>query len=195
VLPAVGGEDRLMHPLFTIGHSTRALEELIALLRESHIEMLVDVRAFPRSRRQPQFNIDTLPDALQAAGIGYRHMQALGGRRPKSEEPSLNGLWREAGFRNYADYALTPVFHRAFDALADVSQQHRAAVMCAEAVWWRCHRRIITDYALAHGIPVKHIMGPGDVQDASITPGAVPQESGAVLYPPPEKNPAQGRLL
>ena len=184
-----------MDPLFTIGHSTRTLEDFIALLRESKIEMLVDVRAFPRSRRQPQFNIDTLPDALTEAGIGYRHIQALGGRRPKSKEPSPNGLWRESGFRNYADYALTPPFHRAFEALVTLSQQQRSTVMCAEAVWWRCHRRIITDYAIARGIPVKHIMGPGDVDAASITPGAMPQGDGEILYPPPEKNPEQGRLL
>src|SRR3954470_17701064 len=114
-------------PLFTVGHSTRTLEEFIGLLRESRIEVLVDVRAFPRSRRQPQFNIDTLPDALASAGIGYRHMAALGGRRPKSEAPSPNALWRESGFRNYADYALTPAFHSAFDALAALSQQQRSA--------------------------------------------------------------------
>src|SRR4051812_9122616 len=112
-----------MGALFTIGHSTRSLEDFIALLRESQIEMLVDVRAFPRSRRQPQFNIDTLPDALAEAGIGYRHMEALGGRRPKSGEQSPNALWREAGFRNYADYALTPAFHHAFDTLAALSQE------------------------------------------------------------------------
>src|SRR5438045_1315732 len=95
-------------PLFTVGHSTRTLEDFIALLRESGIETLVDVRAFPRSRRHPQFNVDTLPDALAAAGIEYRHMRALGGRRSGSDAASPNGLWRERGFRNYADYALTP---------------------------------------------------------------------------------------
>jgi uncharacterized protein (DUF488 family) len=182
-------------PLFTIGHSTRTLEELVALLREVEIATLVDVRAIPRSRRHPQFNIDSLPDSLAQAGIGYRHMPALGGRRGSSDEPSPNGLWRERGFRNYADYALTPEFHRAFESLVALSQRERCAIMCAEAVWWRCHRRIITDYVLAEGIPVKHIMAPGDVQDASLTPGAMPEGNGRILYPPPEVNPAQGRLL
>jgi uncharacterized protein (DUF488 family) len=182
-------------PLFTIGHSTRPLADFIALLHEAEIAVLVDVRAIPRSRRHPQFNIDSLPDALAAAGIGYRHMPALGGRRGTADAPSPNGLWRERGFRNYADYALTPAFHRAFAALAALSQRERCAIMCAEAVWWRCHRRIITDYALAAGIPVKHIMGPGHVQDAALTPGAMPEDDGRILYPPPEANPAQGRLL
>src|SRR4051812_19679326 len=120
----------MKQPLFTIGHSTRPLDEFTGLLRESGIEKVVDVRAFPRSRRQPQFNIDTLPDALAQVQIGYRHMVDLGGRRPGAKAGSPNGLWRESGFRNYADYALTAPFARAFEALVAISQESACAIMC-----------------------------------------------------------------
>lgn len=177
-------------PIFTIGHSTRALEEFIGLLGEAGVELLVDVRAFPRSRRQPQFNPDTMPEALGPAGIGYAHLPALGGRRGKAPGPSPNTGWREEAFRNYADHALMPEFRAGFEELMRLAGERPAAIMCAEALWWQCHRRIVADYLLAAGAEVRHIMGPGKIEPARITPGAVVQADGTVLYPP-----AQGSLL
>ena len=176
----------------TIGHSTRALPDLLTLLHESGIDLLVDVRAYPRSRSNPQFNSDTLAAALDGAGIGYRHMKGLGGRRARQDLgfPSPNGAWRVTGFRNYADYALTPAFGEAFAALTSLARDHHCAVMCAEALWHRCHRRIIADYLLARGIEVVHILDRGRVERARLTPGAEPQADGKVHYPA-----AQGSLI
>jgi uncharacterized protein (DUF488 family) len=171
--------------IYTIGHSTRPLEALIALLSDAGVELLVDVRAFPRSRSNPQFNTETLADALTPAGLSYRHMQALGGRRGAQQLGGLspNTAWREAGFRNYADYALSPAFRDGLDALLGLARAQTCAVMCAEAVWWRCHRRIISDYLLASGVEVLHILGPEKTEPARLTPGAVVQDDGAVHYP------------
>ncbi len=172
-------------PIFTIGHSTRTLAEFVALLREAGVTMLVDVRSIPRSRATPQFNRDTLPDALAAANIGYRHLAALGGRRhhPRGAPPSVNTYWRVAAFRDYADYAETAPFREGLDALRALASVDRCAVMCAEAVWWRCHRRIITDYLLADGIRVEHIMGAGHIVPATPTPGAQAMPDGSIRYP------------
>ncbi|MDQ6702845.1 MAG: DUF488 domain-containing protein, partial [Pseudomonadota bacterium] len=150
-----------MPTIFTIGHSTHAIAELVALLRQVGVDLLVDVRSIPRSRTNPQFNADALPDALVDAGISYRHLPALGGlrHRTKGAMPSLNTLWRVAAFRNYADYAATDAFRRGLDELRALARDDCCAIMCAEAVWWRCHRRIIADYLLAEGVPVAHIMG------------------------------------
>ena len=171
--------------IFTIGHSTRTIDELVGLLREVDVDLLVDVRAIPRSRAMPQFNADTFPDSLAAAGIGYHHLPALGGRRHhlKGEPASANTLWRVPAFRNYADYAETEGFRAGLDELLRLARDHRSAVMCAEAVWWRCHRRIIADYLVARGVPVAHIMGPGKATPATLTPGAIVQPGGVVRYP------------
>src|SRR5207245_5177124 len=127
--------------LHTIGHSTRPLDELTAMLRAAGVTRLADVRAFPRSKRYPQFNIDTLPRALGEAGIDYRHLPALGGRRgARTDAPSRNTLWRVQAFQNYADYAETPAFRAALDDLERLARERPTAIMCAEAVWWRCHR-------------------------------------------------------
>jgi uncharacterized protein (DUF488 family) len=128
--------------IFTIGHSTRSADELIGLLREAGVDLLVDVRTVPRSRYNPQFNTDALPAPLAAAGIGYRHMGVLGGlrHRPKGAGPSPNGMWDSEAFQAYADYALTPAFRAGLDELVGLGREHVPAVMCAEAVWWRCHR-------------------------------------------------------
>ena len=175
-------------PIFTIGHSTRTLANLVALLRGVDVSLLVDVRAFPRSRTTPQFNGDTLPDSLAAAGIGYRHLPALGGRRHhrRGAAPSLNMYWRIEAFRNYADYAETGEFGAGLDALRVLARDDRCAIMCAEAVWWRCHRRIIADYLLAGGTRVDHIMGLGPVVPATLTPSALVLANGTLRYPAPE---------
>src|SRR5665213_1597624 len=171
--------------IFTIGHSTRTLTEFEALLRQVAVVTLVDVRSIPRSRMTPQFNKDTLPAALAAVGIAYQHMPALGGRRHhrKSAPPSLNTYWRVAAFRDYADYAETEGFRTGLDAVRELARDQRCAIMCAEAVWWRCHRRIITDYLLAGGTRVEHIMSLGQVSPATITPGARVLADGKILYP------------
>jgi uncharacterized protein (DUF488 family) len=171
--------------VFTIGHSTRLLSEFMQLLREAKIELLVDVRAVPRSRTNPQFNIDTLSAALAAVGIGYVHLSALGGlrHRRKTATGSPNALWQNISFRNYADYAGTEAFRVGLEELEVLASTKRCAIMCAEALWWRCHRRIIADYLLAHGIPVAHNMGPGKIVPAKVTPGAEVLPDGRLVYP------------
>lgn len=174
-----------MTAYFTIGHSTRTVEELAELLRQSHVALLIDVRSMTRSRTNPQFNADVMLDALAPWQIGYAPIAALGGLRGKQRavEPSPNGLWRVKSFRNYADYALTPAFAEGFADLRRRGEAQRCAVMCAEAVWWRCHRRIIADYLLAAGEEVFHIMGPEKVDAAKLTPGAVVRADATVMYP------------
>jgi uncharacterized protein (DUF488 family) len=150
------------------------------------------VRTVPRSRFNPQFNADVLPATLARAGISYRHLVALGGlrHRPKGASPSPNTAWHNAAFQAYADYALTEPFRAGLDELLKLAGEHVCAIMCAEAVWWRCHRRIVTDYLLARRVEVRHIMGAGKIEPASLTPGAEPQSDGTILYPA-----AQGELL
>ncbi len=171
--------------VFTIGHSTRSVDELVRLLTELGVDLLVDVRSIPRSRTNPQFNSDMLPAPLAACGIGYRHLRALGGLRgpQKLDAPSPNTLWRRAGFRNYADYAMTSEFRAGLHALRELARDHTLAMMCAEALWWRCHRRIIADYLLSAGMHVAHIVGPGRLDAARLTPGARVQSDGALHYP------------
>ena len=141
--------------MMTIGHSNRSAAEFIALLQAHGVETVVDVRTVPKSRHNPQFNRDALPGTLREAGIGYLHMPRLGGlRHPRKD--SINLGWRNASFRGYADYMQTPEFVRSLDAL--IAVPGRAAVMCAEAVPWRCHRSMIADALTARGIPVEHIM-------------------------------------
>ncbi|HTV46210.1 MAG TPA: DUF488 domain-containing protein [Stellaceae bacterium] len=172
--------------IWTVGHSTRSVAELVALLAQVPIGVLVDVRSVPRSRTNPQFNTDTLPAALAADGIGYRHLPALGGLRGrrKGALQSPNTLWRVPAFRNYADYAATAPFRAGLDELVALAREQRCAIMCAEALWWRCHRRIIADYLLAARIAVAHIVGPGKIEPATLTPGARVLADGGVLYAP-----------
>ncbi len=169
----------------TIGHSTRGLEEFLGMLREAQVDLLIDVRSFPRSRTNPAYNIDTLPAALEPVQIGYSHCPDLGGRRGRQAgvDDDVNALWRVRSFHNYADYALGEAFGAAFDDLVRLGGERRVALMCAEAVWWRCHRRIITDYLLLNGHPVAHLMGPGQTEAATPTPGAAPTGAGKVVYP------------
>jgi uncharacterized protein (DUF488 family) len=169
----------------SIGHSNRSTEEFTQMLNAARIELLVDVRAFPMSRSNPAFNIDRLPDELTPAGIEYRHLRALGGRRPKQPgvDESINAMWRVQSFHNYADYALGEQFAGAFAELVELGRERRAAIMCSEAVWWRCHRRIIVDYLLAGGYAVDHLMGPGQTVHATMTLGAKTTMQRKVLYP------------
>jgi len=171
--------------VFTIGHSTRELGAFIAALKAAGADAVADIRRFPHSRRYPHFNAETLAPALAEAGIAYRPFPALGGRRGARADGALSphSLWREPAFRNFADYAETAEFREAFAALVNLANRGSPAIMCAEAVWWRCHRRIVADYLLAAGEEVRHIMAPGKIEPASLTPGAKPQPDGAILYP------------
>lgn len=157
--------------IFTIGHSTRPLDEFITLLKENGIHRLADVRTMPRSRHNPQFNLDSLPGSLEQTGIGYTHRGELGGLR-KTHKDSPNMGWRNASFRGYADYMLTQEFEHGLNGLIDAASNEPVAIMCAEAVPWRCHRSLIADALTVRGIEVRHIMGPGKGQVHKLTPFA-----------------------
>lgn len=176
----------MRHTVYTIGHSTRTTAEFVTLLRQVAVELLVDVRSIPWSRANPQFNAETLPEALSRERIGYRHISALGGRRHRVADaaPSPNTYWRHASFRAYADYASTDAFRAGLDELCELAGTHRCAIMCAEALWWRCHRRIIADYLLDRGFDVRHILGRDHVDPATPTPG-VHRSRGVLVYPRP----------
>jgi uncharacterized protein (DUF488 family) len=166
----------------TIGHSNRPIEEFIGLLKENEIGLLLDIRTVPRSRHNPQFNRDSLPDTLAAAGIGYRHIGGLGGlRHPKPDSP--NSGWRNTSFRGYADYMQTPEFTANVDELAVLSRDVRCVLMCAESVPWRCHRSMVADALVVRGIAVEHIMGPGKRRPHTLTPFAH-VEGTRISYPP-----------
>jgi uncharacterized protein (DUF488 family) len=144
--------------VWTIGHSTRSLTEFLELLATNRIEALVDVRQFPGSRRYPHFNQRELSQSLAQVGIQYVSLPDLGGRR-KPRPDSHNIAWRNESFRGYADYMETPEFHAGIERLLAVARLKRAAIMCSEALWWRCHRALISDYLKAAGITVEHILG------------------------------------
>lgn len=171
---------------FTVGHSNRAADEFLALLNDNGIQELVDVRKLPGSKRYPQFNADQLADSLSKNQIGFRRYSGLTGRRPVDHNISFdtNAWWQNRSFHNYADHALSDEFSQALQALLQTGADRVTAVMCSEAVWWRCHRRIIADYLLAREQSVMHIMGPGQSMAATLSAGAVPQADGTVLYPP-----------
>ena len=176
---------RVKLPFFTIGHSNRSLADFVELLREAQVERVVDVRKFPRSRSNPQFNQEGLPEFLAAHSISYEHLVALGGRRgrDKSLSPDVNSFWTNESFHNYADYALSAEFREGLEHLLAAGRQQRCAIMCSEAVWWRCHRRIIADYLLASGESVYHLMGQNRVELARLTLGAAVEPDGTVVYP------------
>lgn len=157
--------------IWTIGHSTLSIEELIARLRAFEIQVLVDVRSFPGSRRYPQFNKETLAESLTAAGVEYLHFKDLGGRR-RARADSRNVAWRNESFRGYADYMETDYFAQGIARLLDVARARRTAIMCSEAVWWRCHRSLISDYLKVNGVEVIHIMAPGKSEAHPFTPAA-----------------------
>jgi uncharacterized protein (DUF488 family) len=170
---------------FTIGHSTRSIDEFSGLLHEAEIRLVVDVRTVPRSRTNPQFNADSFSEALQALRIGYEHIAALGGLRKRSPEipDSLNAFWKNRSFHNYADYATTGSFRSGLAELRGLGHERPCAIMCAEAVWWRCHRRIIADHLIAAGEVVFHILGHNHIEPAHMTKEAVPGPDGMLVYP------------
>ena len=171
--------------VFTVGHSTHAADRFEALLRAHRIELLADVRRYPGSRRHPQFGADSLSAALQGAGIAYQSFgEQLGGRR-RSQHHSVNTGWRVAAFRAYADHMQTPEFAAGIERLEGLAQGRRAAIMCAEGDWRRCHRRLIADALLVRGWGVVHIRPDGGREEHELTPFAV-ASGGRVTYPAQE---------
>ena len=160
-----------MPAIFTIGHSTRKIEDFITLLQTHGVEELIDIRTVPRSRTNPQYNRDTLPTSLEPVHIGYRHMGELGGlRQPRPDSP--NTAWHNESFRGYADYMQTPQFTEAIARLIELGREKQIAIMCAEAVPWRCHRSLVADALSARDIAVEHIMSPTKRQPHKFTPFA-----------------------
>jgi uncharacterized protein (DUF488 family) len=171
--------------IWTIGHSTRSADEFLALLRANTIDGLADVRTIPRSRRHPHFSRDALAARLTEEDIAYRHFAELGGlRKPRPDSP--NGAWRNEAFRGYADHMMTPEFAAGANALLDFGERRNVAVMCAEAVWWQCHRMLLSDALVARGVEVHHIMslrGKSSLQAHRLTPFAMNRADGQVWYP------------
>jgi uncharacterized protein (DUF488 family) len=167
--------------LYTIGHSTRSFDELIAALRAHQIETLVDIRAFPMSRRLPQFNRDSLEQSLPTEGVRYVWMKSLGGYRKKIRQDSPHIAMRNDSFRNYADYMLTPEFERAIAELVAIAERQRTTYMCAERVYFHCHRMLVSDWLVVHGHDVLHIDGAGPVKSHALTAEAR-MIDGRLLY-------------
>ncbi len=171
-------------PVYSIGHSTRTIPEFVDLLRVGSVEMVVDVRSIPRSRTNPHYNLDALPGELARWQIGHVQIPELGGRRIKSKNipPEINGFWTNQSFHNYADYALTDEFSVGLSQLDELSRERRCAIMCSEAVWWRCHRWLITDYLLHEGRQIFHLMGVARADVATINPAAR-ADGPSLVYP------------
>lgn len=174
-----------MIPFFTIGHSNRSIETFVSLLREALVELLIDIRRFPMSRANPQFDATPLLETLASYQISYEYIASLGGRRNKSMtvQAEVNGYWENQSFHNYADYALSASFHAGFRRLLGDGHKSRSVIMCSEAVWWRCHRRIVADYLLAQGETVFHLMSENHLEVAQLTSGAVIRPDKSVVYP------------
>jgi uncharacterized protein (DUF488 family) len=170
--------------VFTVGHSTRSIAEFVEILRLGQVELVVDVRTIPRSRTNPQYNLDSLPEALGAYQIGHRYIAALGGLRGRAHEvpADVNAFWQNRSFHNYADHALSDDFAAGLDELLKLSAERRTAIMCSEAVWWRCHRRLIADYLMLRGRQVVHLMSSTRMEPAKMTPGAR-ERDGRLVYP------------
>lgn len=178
MMDGVDAEAVFMH---TIGHSTRGIEEFVGLLRLHAVEMILDVRTVPRSRFNPQFNADSLPLSLAEARVGYQHLPTLGGLR-KASADSENLGWRNSSFRGYADYMLTPEFQVAVDDLIELASERVSAIMCAEAVPWRCHRSLIADALTVRGHRIQHIIGANSSRPHALTSFAW-VENGRITYP------------
>jgi uncharacterized protein (DUF488 family) len=170
---------------YTVGHSTRPFDTFVALLREADVAVVADVRTMPRSRTNPHYNSDALSRELAARHIEYEHFPELGGLRARQRlvMPELNAFWQNASFRNYADYAMGESFHCGLGRLRSLAEGRSCAIMCAETLWWRCHRRIIADYLLAAHEAVFHIIGPGQIVPAVMTEAAQPGGPELLIYP------------
>ena len=181
----------MITPFYTIGHGTRPLHDFVELLKSVAVTLVVDVRTVPRSRTNPQYNRDALPQSLEPFEIGYEHIASLGGLRGRAGDVpfKLNAFWDNDSFHNYADYALSDHFRDGLLYLRELGHARRCGIMCAETVWWRCHRRIITDYLLAAGESVFHILGPSHMEEAHMTTAARLQADGYLVYP--AEQPAQ----
>lgn len=160
--------------IFTIGHSTRPIDVFIQMLKSFDVNAVVDIRTVPRSRTNPQYNLDVLPDLLAESDIQHYQIASLGGLRKKSKTVpnEVNAFWDNRSFRNYADYAFSEEFEEGLNQLLRLSDSRRCAIMCSEAVWWRCHRRIVADYLLSRGVEVLHIMDIGKSTEAILNPSA-----------------------
>lgn len=179
--------DKGRSTFFSIGHSNRTIVEFADLLQRSGIKLIADVRKIPKSRRNPQFGQNELSAHLAERQIQYAYLPLLGGRRGRQTAAgsSSNGYWRVKSFRHYADYTLTADFAEGIAELRSLGRASPTAIMCAEAVWWKCHRRLIVDRLLVEGDEVFHILGAGNVQPAALNPGAVVGPDGALVYPEP----------
>lgn len=170
---------------FTIGHSTRSIGEFADLLRNAEVQLVIDVRTVPRSRTNPQYNSEILPKTLSESQIEYEHIAALGGLRGRKRDvpADVNAFWQNQRFHNYADYAMSEDFHSGLIRLRELGHATQCAIMCAEAVWWRCHRRIIADYLIAAGEMVFHILGRNHIDQAHMTDAAKCGPVGTLTYP------------
>ncbi len=175
----------MAQPFYTVGHSTRSFGDFVCLLQGAGVTFVVDVRTVPRSRANPQYNQDVLSEALASFEIGYEHIGLLGGLRGRARDvpPDINAFWENESFHNFADYAMGENFRRGLMMLRERGRTQPCAIMCAEAVWWRCHRRIIADYLIAAGETVFHILGPGHIVRADRTSTARAGPHGSLVYP------------
>ena len=174
-----------MLTILTIGHSNHPIERFIELLKQHAVEELADIRRFPGSRAHPHFNRERLQETLESYGIAYVWIEALGGRRkPISGATSHNLGWRNASFRNYADYLATEEFGRGLETLVQAASARTTAMMCAEGLWWQCHRRLVSDVLTARGVAIEHIMPDGKLKPHALTSSAVVVD-GRVTYPAP----------
>jgi uncharacterized protein (DUF488 family) len=181
--------------IFTVGHSNLSFEQFVSLLKEYEIKLLADIRHYPSSRKFPHFNRQTLRELLAAENIDYLWLESLGGRRHTGKDvKSVNTGLRSIAFRSYADFMATDEFRRGVDELLKVAAQSRTTVMCAEKLYWRCHRRLLSDYLVSRGIEVVHIIEPGRTSIHELAPYAVVTESG-VIYPEQQQNDGQNMLF
>ncbi len=160
--------------VYTVGHSTRTLEQFVELVRGFGVDTVVDIRTVPRSRTNPQYNLDALPESLAAFGIRHYRIGELGGlhKKSKSIPAETNAFWNNRSFHNYADYALSDEFETGLNQLLAIAETRSCAIMCAEAVWWRCHRRIVADYLLVRNVKVIHILDTAKANEATLNPAA-----------------------
>jgi len=172
-------------PFFTIGHSTRSISEFVNLLRNAGVQLVADVRTVPRSHTNPRYNRDVLSNAVSEFQIEYEHFAALGGLRGRKRDipQTVNAFWRNPRFHNYADYAMSENFHLGLNRLRELGHGTPCVIMCAEAIWWRCHRRIIADYLITAGEMVFHILGLNRIEQAYITGAAKPGPDETLIYP------------